>query len=186
MNNWLWNPLRQAGVPKSLIDLICRCTVKEPAKRTQNFNDIQQELSRTIASMSAVPTLTHEIPPSRTAPKTVGLRVYALNAVGVLGVIALFLLLARPKPPTVAAAPIVQPIVQPKDTASHGALLRHPAGDMVLVPVGQFLFGKDKETRTLPDFYIDKAEVTNQTYALYAKAKKAQQGDARKRQDDDQ
>jgi formylglycine-generating enzyme required for sulfatase activity len=35
-----------------------------------------------------------------------------------------------------------------------------PSGDMVLVPGGQFLYGKDKDAATLPAFYIDKTEVT--------------------------
>ena len=43
--------------------------------------------------------------------------------------------------------------------------LQDPAGDMVLVPAGNFKFGEGKETRFLQDFYIDKTEVTNQAYS---------------------
>jgi len=45
------------------------------------------------------------------------------------------------------------------------------AGDMVLVPAGPFLFGPEKESITLPAFYIDKTEVTNAAYAAFCAEK---------------
>jgi formylglycine-generating enzyme required for sulfatase activity len=42
---------------------------------------------------------------------------------------------------------------------------------MVLAPAGPFLFGKDKESITLPAFYIDKTEVTNGVYAKFCSEK---------------
>jgi serine/threonine-protein kinase len=41
---------------------------------------------------------------------------------------------------------------------------------MVLVPEGPFLFGEKKESVTLPAFYIDKTEVTNDAYGKFCKA----------------
>jgi len=43
-------------------------------------------------------------------------------------------------------------------------------GIMVLVPAGPFLFGEKKGSFTLPAFYIDKTEVTNQAYAAFCDA----------------
>ncbi len=42
-------------------------------------------------------------------------------------------------------------------------------GKMVLVAEGSFLFGKDKQSATLPAFYIDKTEVAVEEYARFAK-----------------
>jgi len=42
-------------------------------------------------------------------------------------------------------------------------------GDMVLVTEGQYLFGKDKQSATLPAFYIDKTEVPFAEYARFSK-----------------
>ena len=47
--------------------------------------------------------------------------------------------------------------------------LSSPAGDMVLVPAGDFLFGENKERVTLPAFYVDKTEVTNGAYDRFCK-----------------
>ena len=56
----------------------------------------------------------------------------------------------------------------PKELA---ATLTDRAGDMVLVPAGEFKFGPNKEPLRLPDFYIDKTEVNNAVYAAYCKAR---------------
>jgi formylglycine-generating enzyme required for sulfatase activity len=45
-----------------------------------------------------------------------------------------------------------------------------PAGDMVLVPEGDFRFGASAESRSLPAFYIDRTEVTGTAYAAYRAA----------------
>ncbi len=64
--------------------------------------------------------------------------------------------------------------VQPKGKSGAALELKQtidsPAGTMVLVPAGAFLFGKAKESVDLPAFYIDKTEVTNRAYADFARA----------------
>jgi formylglycine-generating enzyme required for sulfatase activity len=45
-----------------------------------------------------------------------------------------------------------------------------PSGDMVLIPAGEFQFGRDKQPASLPAFYIDKTEVTNAAYSEFCKA----------------
>jgi formylglycine-generating enzyme required for sulfatase activity len=50
--------------------------------------------------------------------------------------------------------------------------LSTPSGEMVLVPAGKFLYGRDKVPATLSDFYIDKTEVTNAAYESFCKERK--------------
>jgi formylglycine-generating enzyme required for sulfatase activity len=50
------------------------------------------------------------------------------------------------------------------------ARLALPSGDMVLVPAGAFLFGQDRKSVTLPDYYIDRTEVTNAAYLVFSNA----------------
>jgi len=42
--------------------------------------------------------------------------------------------------------------------------------EMVRVPAGEFLYGDKKETRELPEFWIDKTPVTNAEYARFVEA----------------
>jgi formylglycine-generating enzyme required for sulfatase activity len=42
--------------------------------------------------------------------------------------------------------------------------------EIVLIPGGDFLFGADKQPRTLPDYYIDRTQVTNAEYKRYVDA----------------
>src|SRR6185369_5023845 len=53
--------------------------------------------------------------------------------------------------------------------AAPPATLSLPSGDMVLVAAGPFLFGENKETVSLPAFYVDKTEVTNEAYGRFCK-----------------
>jgi formylglycine-generating enzyme required for sulfatase activity len=46
------------------------------------------------------------------------------------------------------------------------------SGEMVLVPAGPFKYGEKKEDASLPAYYIDKTEVTNQAYEDFSKATK--------------
>src|SRR5262249_30683940 len=43
-------------------------------------------------------------------------------------------------------------------------------GVMVLVPGGEFKFGREKQPIALPAFYIDQTEVTNEAFAKFCKA----------------
>jgi eukaryotic-like serine/threonine-protein kinase len=45
-----------------------------------------------------------------------------------------------------------------------------PAGDMMLVPAGNFLYGPERKQRQLKAFYIDKTEVTNAAWSDFCKA----------------
>ncbi len=61
---------------------------------------------------------------------------------------------------------------QPKPPTAKGDVWVHPKDGktMVRVPAGDFLYGDDKEKRTLPEFWIDKTPVTNAEYAQFVQA----------------
>ncbi len=42
--------------------------------------------------------------------------------------------------------------------------------DMVRVPAGEFLYGEDKQTVSLPEFWIDRTPVTNREFAHFVQA----------------
>jgi formylglycine-generating enzyme required for sulfatase activity len=68
-----------------------------------------------------------------------------------------------PQPVGAAPSPVSKEApTLPKEIDDHGP--------MVLVPAGSFLFGPDREARTLPAFYIDKFPVTNRQYDAFCRA----------------
>ena len=55
-------------------------------------------------------------------------------------------------------------------TGALSPMLSTPTGEMVLIPAGKFLYGKDRKPVTLPAYYIDQAEVRAADYLTFAKA----------------
>ena len=56
-------PLRQAGVPQAVCDLVARCTAKGPAERPQGFAPVVAEIERVLADLDA-PTTVLPVPPA--------------------------------------------------------------------------------------------------------------------------
>ena len=54
--------------------------------------------------------------------------------------------------------------------AAAAKTLTTTTGEMILIPAGNFEFGENKASVTLPAFYIDKTEVSNAAYAEFCKA----------------
>jgi formylglycine-generating enzyme required for sulfatase activity len=143
----------RAGVPQSVCDLVARCTLKNPAERPQGFDPVIAELERILAELEA-PTTFFKAPGQEAVAveqAAAGRPAWLLPvlAVVVLGLAAGLYFAIRPKklPETIAAK----------------------SGEMVLVPAGSFKYGENKEDATLPAYYIDKTEVTNQAYAAFCK-----------------
>ena len=157
-------PLRTMGVPEIIVDLIARCTEKEPAKRPQGFGDVCtriQNILKQLDTQGALPTAPMDAPKSANSkPWLIPVAVLGLLAVAAIGYFAL-----RPK---AAAPPATAPIAAtPSVLKQLPKTLADAAGDMVLVPAGEFLFGADKTVVTLPAFYIDKTEVTVDAYQRF-------------------
>jgi serine/threonine protein kinase len=162
-------PMRQASVSSAICDLVARCTAKSAAARPQGFSPICAELERAIADMDA-PTLMLQAPtellPAAAPVAAPTTRPGWLLPVVLLMVVVLaagvFWAMTRSK--TVDSKTVVK--VEP----SLPSTLSTPSGEMVLVPQGPFLFGENKETISLPAFYIDKTEVSNKAYADFCTA----------------
>ena len=139
-------PMRQASVPSALCDLVSSCTMKNAADRPQGFGPVIAELERILADLDA-PTM--YLPGTAAAAERPAWLLPVLIVV-VLGLAAGLYFAMKPKklPDTITAK----------------------SGEMVLVPAGTFKYGENKEDASLPAFYIDKTEVTNQAYAAFCTA----------------
>lgn len=180
-------PLRNAGAPPALLDLVSSCTAKDPAQRPQSFTEVRQRLegiygpsqaaapakplpppvpARSPAAATPAPVQPRPAPPpSAGRPKWL-LPVAALGIVAVLAVVAAILF--RDKP----AAPPAEPAkttAEPPPAPAPPATLSLSSGDMILIPGGPFLFGEKNETRETPAYYIDRTEVTNAAFGEFIK-----------------
>jgi serine/threonine-protein kinase len=157
-------PLR-GSVPQPVCDLIARCTAKRAAERPASFEAVAGEIERILTAMEAPTLLTRPAPqpvappPARPAIAKAWMAV-VLGIALLIAIAVLVKLLLAPRHRHQASQPLVVALPLTKST---------PSGDMVLVPAGQFLYGKDKMPVTLPAFYIDKTEVTNAAYERFCK-----------------
>jgi len=101
-------PLRAAGVPQPVIDLISRCTEKLPAARIQSFNEICALLEEMLAVPAALPgrpaqALTAPVGPAHSTPAAVAMpgllaklpaRLQTQNWIVVLVAIAVLLIMS--------------------------------------------------------------------------------------------
>jgi formylglycine-generating enzyme required for sulfatase activity len=146
------DPLKQAGVPREVCDLILKCTAKEPTARPPGFSPIMTEMEGIIAGLDS-PTTEIRSPAGLLSRRRWLLS--AAAAVVLLVSVGLFFALHHTK---------------------HGSempkTISTSTGEMVLVPAGGFEFGEKKEHLTLGAFYIDKTEVTNAAYAQFCNSTK--------------
>jgi len=161
--------LRNLRVSEPVCQLVAKCGAKTASERPAGFGPICAELERAITNQERViaeqdaPTVVMPArQPEAVRAAATGRRwlwpAVAMAAIALVG--GLFWIL-RPRPhpktaPATAAAPVT-------------AVAPAPAG-MVLVPQGNFLLGERKTPVFLPDFYIDRTEVTNAAYAQFASA----------------
>ena len=173
-------PLLQAGLPEGLTALVCYCTAKKAEERPRSFHEVIAELDRllgTPASATAAPqparAVTAAPPPLRPVqpipepgpPARSKLPLIALGGLAALAVLVGLYFALRPAPTQTSASKSDAPAGTPK--ALPAALSDARTGEMVLVPAGPFKAGEEKRTETLPDFYIDRLEVSNAYYASF-------------------
>ncbi len=147
-----FEPLKKAGVPQPICDLVAKCTKKHAAERPQGFAPVIAELERAIAVLEPSTETVAMEPSGLTALPNWRLLIAAGIVVALLFAAGVFLALRRSRGPDLAKT------------------LSTPTGEMVLVPAGEFRFGKGGTTVTLPAYYIDKTEVTNEAYAKFCTA----------------
>jgi eukaryotic-like serine/threonine-protein kinase len=158
-------PMQQAGVPQALSDLVARCTAKSPAQRPQGFAPVCAELEKVLAVLDA-PTMVMPAPVPTKPRRPAWSMPVLLVLVLALGAGLYFAL--QPKTPPEPKVVIVE---KEKKGPELAKTLSMPSGDMVLVPAGPFLFGENKDKATLPAYYVDRTEVTNQAYAAFCNEK---------------
>jgi len=145
-------PMIQAGTPQAVCDLVAWCTKKSPAERPQGFDPVIAEIDRILADLDA-PTQVFKAPEGEAIavepPQGHPAWLIPVVALVIVGLAAGLYFAMRPKklPETIIAK----------------------SGEMVLVPAGHFLFGKEKTDAQTGAYYIDKTEVTNQGYADFCK-----------------
>ncbi|MCX6605643.1 MAG: bifunctional serine/threonine-protein kinase/formylglycine-generating enzyme family protein [Acidobacteria bacterium] len=147
-------PMTEAGIPEALQVIVRGSTERDPAKRTQSMAEVAAALEDWMyenpTQKAALPTKRRVHLDSRMLAGAV-----ALSAVCALGLG--YLLINRGK----AIA-----------RSSEAQRIEDPAGDMVLVPEGEFRFGAEGKVVRLPAFYIDAGEVTNEEYEEFCRATK--------------
>jgi serine/threonine-protein kinase len=139
------SPLRKAGVPQSVCDMVVQCTLKRPAARPQGFGPVCASLESVLAEIDG---------PAMRLPGVVEPRPAWILPIVLLVVLGLGLGLyfaVKPKQPA--------PFIDGK------------SGHMVLVPAGTFLAGEKKQPSVpIPAFYIDQTEVANAAYRSFCDA----------------
>jgi serine/threonine-protein kinase len=153
------------GAPQAVLDLVAKCTAKDPANRPQGFGPVMAALESILAQgegrTEVLESPAVEAPKQRSATGSRPAWLLPAAALGGIVLIAAIYLAFRPKAGPVSHA---VPNVSPPPRIST------PAGEMSLVAAGEFLFGKAKERLTLPSFYVDTTEVSNDAYEAFCRA----------------
>ena len=161
-------PLRSKA-PEALCELVAKCTAKNPGERPQGFGPVCAELERiqkapALADDEAVfsdrdmPTLVVPERQPAPAPAPVPAPVSARRPGWMLPAAVLL------------AAGLATGLFVALKQKGPVPTISDPAGDMVLVPAGPFLFGQNKQQVTLKAFYVDKTTVTNAVYLAFSNA----------------
>ncbi len=163
-------PMRQAGISDPVIDLVTRCTEKDPAKRPQGFAEVCARIRGIIHDWDT-PTrpLKSVLQAEPVAPARKPWLIPAAVAAMVVVLAGVYFGIRATRTPAVSVA--LPPKTEGPPKAELKRVVETSTGRMLLVREGQFLFGKDKESLTLPDFYIDRTEVTYEAYAQFCREK---------------
>lgn len=155
-------PLIDAKVPTSVIELIKRCTEKDPLKRPADFEKIVRDLESVLKTFETgdEKTITNLTRPMPEIPKAVWIG----GGAAALLIVVLLVLNVLPKG-SVPGLPKKQDVGQ--TAVELPGKLSTATGDMVLVKDGDFLFGEANEKRAQKAFYIDVYEVTNEIYKKF-------------------
>jgi len=152
-------PLAAAGVSPAVQDLVVRCTAKSPADRPQGLAPVIAEIEGILNAAAPTPA-----PRSQPASTPQPVAVKRTNPMLFAGIGVAVLIAAG------AAYFALKPSAEEPTTQAPPATITTPTGPMVLVPAGNFLAGQQKQSVSLPAFYIDQTEVTNAAYQSFCQA----------------
>ncbi|HUJ21536.1 MAG TPA: SUMF1/EgtB/PvdO family nonheme iron enzyme, partial [Bryobacteraceae bacterium] len=161
-------PMRAAGIPEPIIDLVSRCTQKDPSMRPQGFGEVCARIQQIMQEWDAPTRALSATAPVSTQPAPRNPWLIPAVIAGMIVVLAgVYFVVRATRAPAAAPAPAV--VATPKKTEL-ARVLADPAGEMVLVPEGTFLFGEKKDPVRLPAFYIDRTEVSVAAYQAFCTA----------------
>jgi len=142
-------PLRAAAAPKSVCDVVKTCLEKEKAQRFPGMKPIVAALQSSISDKFL-------------STKVFGVETIRPQRFSIRAVVSAVLLLA------IVTVGVTYWVTN-RAPRHFPAELHYAVGDMVLVPAGPAIVGPNSVTRDVPDFYIDKTEVSNRAYAEYCR-----------------
>jgi formylglycine-generating enzyme required for sulfatase activity len=185
-----WSALAATGVPPEVAAVIRKAMMKDPAQRYQSFAEVAVDLEHLLTPGSAPPPRAPAIDASLVETQVIQPAAPARAAAPpvqveqpvppptppsrrglMVGVGAALLTVAVIVGVVVATRGGSEPAATPSTAQKMPDRLPFPtSGDMVLVPAGRMLVGKDNQPMDLPAFYIDVTEVSNGAYANFVKA----------------
>lgn len=165
-------PVREAGAPEAVCDLVARCTAKDAAQRPANMSEVRRILEEALdAGTTAAPAPARTVSESTAAPppdkaasrhRPVWM-VPAGVAVAAGAALVLYSVWLRSSDEAGQAA-------EPPPRTFPASLFV-PSGDMVLVPAGAFLAGPEGRSEQTSAYYIDRTEVTNGAWKAFCEAR---------------
>lgn len=147
-------PLTAAAVPDRLIEIVRASMERDPAKRTQSMGEVAADLEDWLHEN---PTQVNPLPGKRRV-QVDGRMLGGAAALAAVFALGLGYLLANSGK---AVARL---------EGHHHERTEDPAGDMVLIPTGETVFGADNKRVPVPAFYLDLTEVTNEEFEEFCKA----------------
>jgi eukaryotic-like serine/threonine-protein kinase len=139
-------------VPEGLVQLVSRSTAKKKEDRPQNFTQVCAALESLIREVDPRTTAEREAATTPDAGRKSKFLVFGILAFIAIAVSGLIYIKTR------KTETVLLPV------------LTTDTGEMALVPGGPFLQGIDKKQVTVPPFYIDRTEVTNEAYQKFCAA----------------
>lgn len=158
-------PLEEVHPPQCVLTLVSACTAKDAARRPQSFAEICPNLQREIEAIEA--SSKKAAPAAVEPPKTSSRLMFGAIAVAVVALLALGVFLVLPSRTPVGTNGTDTKKDRPEPPAP---VLQTASGEMVLIPAGEFRSGPDAKPETLPAFYINRTEVTNEAYGKFCAA----------------
>ncbi len=169
-------PLRGAGAPPAIYDLVKRCTAKNPGERPQDFTEVcdviegnERNVTDRKAATTVMPALPQTAAPSAAGPKPAWMKMAMIGAPALLAVI-LGLVLLWPSGKTGNPEATSKKGTTSVGNSKQERVIQTPTGQMMLVPAGKFLYGPDRQEASTSAYYIDETEVPNSAYDQFCAA----------------
>jgi eukaryotic-like serine/threonine-protein kinase len=153
-------PLRQSGAPPELISLVERCAAKKVEERPPSFEAVIADLEAILAKLqggAAAPAENRQPAPPAPEKKLPLLPIAAAVAAVAIAIVLIVTYLGKKDDPVSKKGPEPTP---PPQEQGPPPRLQDQYGEMILIPEGAFVSGRENTVKKLPAFYIDKTEVS--------------------------